>query len=749
MIPPEKVSDLERLVESLAVEMALVEVGKDEGLVPAYSLLGELSELLAGSDSVALERCSSVLEALGSILDRGGYFEPETVDLLAGFLEKLQVLLRYYRMGESLSWEQLEAQWEEDSPDKSESESAPPPAAEATPRPATSPEAAPPEPSPDDTLMVLDLEESIDVLEEFYQEAIEHLDNIEAALLELESDPRDVDAISSVFRSFHTIKGVAGFLDLKPIRVLAHEVETLLDMVRSDKLDLDEAAVSLVLESRDRLQLLMGQVQEGLQEQVQPSQVIPVSDLIERTIQLMNKAAPAPEAEEPETGRVEPDDSEDLSFAEPVPPEEDEVVPVGPAEAEAEARRQAPREKAPAEAARAKPKEKTSAASIRMNTEKLDGIIDAVGELVIVESQLRDSILNSGNTSSRIERNLAQLGRITRELQRSGLSLRMVSLKQLFQKMQRLSRDLANKSGKKVAFKVEGEDTEMDRTVVEKIGDPLVHMIRNSMDHGIESPEERLEAGKPEFGQVTLRAYYQGDNIVLELSDDGRGVNAEKVLNKAVERGLAQEGKKYTRDEIVNFLFLPGFSTAEKVSDISGRGVGMDVVRSNVQNLRGRIELHSEWGKGSVVRIGLPLTMAIIDGLLIRVGSDRYILPVMSVNMTLKPTPDQLFTVQGKGNVIKHRGAIYQLVHLGEFFDVPSDAKKADDGVVVMIESDGKAFGLIVDEILHKQEVVVKNLGGSTHTQGVSGGAILGDGTISLILDPVGLGSATRETLGV
>ncbi|HKJ89900.1 MAG TPA: chemotaxis protein CheA [Oceanipulchritudo sp.] len=741
MIPQESISELERLIESLSVEMTLIEVGKDEGLVPAYSLLGELVEVVQGHDVEASDRCTTVLETLGGILDRGGYFDEAAVAQFTRFMDQARCLLRYYRMGEPLSWKALEEQWTDESEDLSGDEAPSAPSMDAGPE-AKSASVS----SPEDTLMVLDLEESVDVLEEFYQEAIEHLENIEAALLELENDPKDVEAISSVFRSFHTIKGVAGFLDLKPIRVLAHEVETLLDLVRSDKLDLDEDVVSLVLESRDRLQLLMGQVQAGLQELVQPAEIIQVSDLIERTVLLMGGAATAPAPATAEAEGFPPEAAAaDLSFD-----EEEDVVPVGPLVGE----KPTPSEgavgskAATASESPAKSKEKASATSIRMNTEKLDGIIDAVGELVIVESQLRDSILSSGTTSSRIERNLAQLGRITRELQRSGLSLRMVSLKQIFQKMQRLSRDLANKSGKKVAFRVEGEDTEMDRTVVEKIGDPLVHMIRNSMDHGIEPPEERIESGKPEFGQVTLRAYYQGDTIVLELSDDGRGINAERVLKKAVERGLVQEGKQYSREEIINFLFLPGFSTAEKVSDISGRGVGMDVVRTNVQKLRGRIELTSEEGRGSVVRIALPLTMAIIDGLLIRVGTDRYILPVMSVNMTLKPKPGQIHTVQGKGNVIKHRETIYQLVHLGQFFEVPADAQTALDGVVVMVEANGQAFGLIVDEILHKQEVVVKNLGGSTHTQGVSGGAILGDGTISLILDPVGL-SASQTRLRV
>lgn len=733
MLSLNRVSDLERLVGSLSGEMALIEVGKDEGLVPAYTLLGELMEILE-EDAESRARCERVQGALGDLLDKGGIFDQPTVDVLGLYTEQVQCYLRYYRMGEVIAWKELESQWDPSLGGQ---------AAESAGSAALKPESPTPEPAagksaatsnPNDVLMVLDLEDSREVLEEFFQEAMEHLENIEAALLDLENDPKDQDAISSVFRSFHTIKGVAGFLDLTPIRVLAHEIETLLDLVRSDRMDLTESVVSLILESRDRLQSLMGQVQEGLNEGAQPSKIIMVSDLIARTHVLMEKRPASANnavaaAGEPAEGPVQT-----LDFGPPA--EEEEVIPVsGPPVGGS-----APDEAPDAARKRATQGDLGSAATIRMNTVKLDGIIDAVGELVIVESQLRDSILSAGTTSARIERNLAQLGRITGELQRSGLSLRMVSLKQLFQKMQRLARDLANKSGKKVLFRTEGEDTEMDRTVVEKIGDPLVHMIRNSMDHGIEPPEEREAAGKAEMGEVVLKAYYQGDNIVLELTDDGRGIRADKVLKKAVERGLAQEGKTYSREEIISFLFLAGFSTAEKVSDISGRGVGMDVVRSNVQKLRGRIDLTSVEGKGSTVRISLPLTMAIIDGLLIRVGDQRYILPVMSVNMTLKPRNGQIYRVQGKGNVIKHREQIFQLIHLGKYFGVKADAQTAEDGVVVMIDTDLMCYGLIVDEILHKQEVVVKNLGGTTsHPAGVSGGAILGDGTISLILDPSGL----------
>lgn len=733
MLPLSQTGELERLVGSLSGELALMEVGKDEGLVPGYTLLGELIELL-GPDPRAAARCRGVQDQFSKLLDTGGALDAGAISGFALLVEQVQCFLRYYRMGETINWETLESQW--DYSEDPVPEAAVPsgtPSGETLPEPPVTAQQA----DPHNTLLRLDLEESREVLVEFHQEALEHLDSIEAALLELEGDPENRDAISSVFRSFHTIKGVAGFLDLTPIRVLAHEVETLLDKVRSGHQELDERVVNLILESRDRLQLFMNQVHEGLDNGNQPETVIPVSDLIERTHAIMDTGeteSPGQMESVPESGSGE---SFDFDASSSASLDEDRAADGGQGPAADALRKRTPTGS------------KASAASIRMNTEKLDSIIDAVGELVIVESQLRDSILSLGSISSRIERNLSQLGRITSDLQRSGLSLRMVSLKQLFQKMQRLARDLSIKSGKKVAFRVEGEDTEMDRTVVERIGDPLVHMIRNSMDHGIEGPEERTRLGKAPMGEVVLRAFYQGDNIVLELTDDGRGIDNEKVLKKAMERGLAQPGRTYSSEDIINFLFLPGFSTAAKVSDISGRGVGMDVVRSNVQKLRGRIEMTSVAGQGSRVRISLPLTMAIIDGLLIRVGEERYILPVMNVNMTLKPKENQIFQVQGRGTVINHRDQIVPLVHLGDFFGVPADASRAAEGVVVMIEADRQTYGLIVDEILHKQEVVVKHLGGNNlHPPGVSGGAILGDGTISLILDPSGLNGRQRQADG-
>lgn len=342
-----------------------------------------------------------------------------------------------------------------------------------------------------------------------------------------------------------------------------------------------------------------------------------------------------------------------------------------------------------------------------------------------------------GTDNATLQRNVAQLSRITKELQSTAMSLRMIPIKPTFQKMERLARDLARDFGKKVAFLTSGEDTELDRTVVEEIGDPLVHMVRNALDHGLEAPDVRVAAGKSETGSLHLRAYHQGSNIVVELQDDGKGIDPDRIYAKAVEKGVVPRGAQLSREEILALIFAPGFSTAEKVTSVSGRGVGMDVVKRNIEKLRGKIEISSEVGKGSVFKIKLPLTMAIIDGLVVRVGEDRFILPSTSVQMALRPPRDTISTVHGMGQVLELRGRFLPVHRLDQRFGITADAANPWDGIVVIVESSGKTSALMVDEMMSKQEVVIKNLGAlMQNLPGVAGGAILGDGNIALILDP-------------
>jgi len=710
-IAPVLLQQVEDTTNRIAAEAVLAQPGRDDGLIPAYSLLGHLCDLLIEYHEACVP-AQAMREMLEKRLDAAQPFDLETLLHLQHFAEHYPKVVTGLQSGRPVEFQPLVAEG-----------SAPPAAVPATIA------------APADVLMELRLDENRELLTEFHAEAVDHLSQIEAALLQLENNPRDAEAISSIFRSFHTIKGVSGFLQLTPIQMLTHEVESLLDLVRNNKLALTSNIITEMLKARDAIQTLIGQITLALEKGILPQEIVLVSPLI---VAVKALAAGSPSADfawvEP-AARVAP-----AAAAEPPP------AAVSPAEPEPAA---GPSVSSPSAAAAAAAsnsagqKRSNGPSTIRVNTEKLDSLMDVVGELVIVQSQLQESASHLLENNTVLQRNLAQVSRITKELQHTSMALRMIPVKATFQKMERLSRDLARDCGKKVNFVVEGEDTELDRTVVEEINDPLVHMVRNSLDHGLEPAAERLKAGKSESGRVQLKAFHQGSNIVLEISDDGRGIDPAKVLAKARQQGLVAEQQNLTREETFALIFLPGFSTAEKVTSISGRGVGMDVVRRNIERLRGKIEVESEVGKGSRFRIILPLTMAIIDGLIVKVGDDRFILPTTSVKMAYRPAADTLSTVQGRGEVLDLRGKIIPLHRLHQKFAITPKAHHPSDGIVVVVEYSGKTSGLLVDEMISKQEVVIKSLGALMQgLPGVAGGAILGDGNIALILDPASLLSA-------
>jgi two-component system chemotaxis sensor kinase CheA len=374
---------------------------------------------------------------------------------------------------------------------------------------------------------------------------------------------------------------------------------------------------------------------------------------------------------------------------------------------------------------------------VKVDTGKLDGLLDLVGEMVIAQSLVGQNLNELIGVNPQTVRNITQLGRITKELQRVSMALRIVPIRGVFQKMSRVVRDLGVKQKKKVNFITSGEDTELDRTVVEELNDPLLHMIRNSMDHGIETPEKREAAGKPATGILNLRAYHQGGNIVVEIEDDGAGLNKERILKKAVERGLAVAGVPLTDEEIFHFIFAAGFSTAEKITEISGRGVGLDVVRRNIERLRGRVEISSTPGQRTKFKISLPLTLAIIDGFIVKVGDERYILPTLSVRESFHPQPGMVSRVQNRAEVVNVRGRLIPLLRLNNLFGTTSTSHEATDGIVVVVEAGTDLRCLLVDGLLHKQEVVIKNLNDMMMHKNkfLAGAAILGDGRVGLILD--------------
>jgi two-component system, chemotaxis family, sensor kinase CheA len=379
--------------------------------------------------------------------------------------------------------------------------------------------------------------------------------------------------------------------------------------------------------------------------------------------------------------------------------------------------------------------------SIRVSVEKIDELMNTVGELVITQAMLSQlgAALEGGN-AEKLRAGLAQLERNTRELQESVMRVRMLPISFVFSRFPRMVRDIAQRLGKQIDLKLTGEQTELDKTVLEKIGDPLVHLVRNSVDHGIEMPEVRVAAGKDAVGTVHLDACHSGGNIAVEVSDDGGGLDKDRILAKARQRGLVGPNDVLTDDQIHDLIFLPGFSTAEKTTDLSGRGVGMDVVRRNVKELGGKIELRSEGGKGSRFIITLPLTLAIVDGQSVAVGSETYIIPLISIVESMRLKETSISRLSGHNEVFSFRGDYLPIIRLHELFGVEPRAHALHEGLVVIAEGDGRRVGLFVDDLLGQQQVVIKSLEANYgHVEGVSGATILGDGSVALILDVKGI----------
>ncbi|MFT5368509.1 MAG: two-component system chemotaxis sensor kinase CheA [Candidatus Latescibacterota bacterium] len=568
-----------------------------------------------------------------------------------------------------------------------------------------------------------------DIFFDFASEAEEHLETAEAKLLELESHSEDKEVINAVFRSFHTIKGASSFLGLEDVTRVAHSVEDVLDSVRKGSLTLTPSILDVALESLDLLGKLIKKTKEAL-ENGQPVYAEDVTGFVAK----VERAAAGESVADVED--VVPQKSADPSSnGNALPPV---AAPLENVEPQQERRSQS-REQS----------------YVRVGTEKLDQLVNLVGELVIAQTQVSQNPAVVTTTNQKLTKDISQLMKISTDIQEISMSMRMVPIRSTFERMARIVRDLARKCGKQVRFEVSGEDTELDKNVVEELVDPLTHMVRNAVDHGIEPEDDRETMGKPNEGSVHLNAYHKGGNIVIELRDDGKGLDRDKILKKAIERGLVQPDAQMSDEEVFLLVFLPGFSTAEQVSDISGRGVGMDVVRRNIEGLRGRVEVTSELGKGSTFTIRLPLTLAIIDGMVIGVGQERYILPMTAIVRSLRPEKEDLFYVMGKGEMIRVQDEVLPVVRLYKRFGVRPTCDDIWESLVVIVEAEGRRCGVMVDELLGMQQVVIKGLLDHLREEPcLSGCAILGDGRVGLILDPNGLirqgGKAdkTRESNG-
>lgn len=566
-------------------------------------------------------------------------------------------------------------------------------------------------------IKTLDIKDAdIELYELFLMEARENLDSIEKNMLRLEKDRSDTELLKAVFRYFHNIKGVASSYQFDHVGRLAHRLEDLLDQVRSGRVRITEEFSGIILKGVDLLREMILEGEKGLKKKkivIREPDLSGILNSVGNYIRDFSVSAVPMQTDEKKIAeqlisRAQPSSplppsSSPLSAACPVEPKAHAAVPSG---------------------------------FLRIETRKMDQLVDMIGELSIVSNMITGSRDLSRTGNSPLEKSLNQFQRITRGIEDLALKLRMVPVKDTFLKMERVVRDYRSSGTKKVELALSGEETEMDRNMVEELYEPLVHLIRNACDHGLEAPSERAAAGKSETGLIKLMAYYKGKNIVIEVRDDGKGMDPKEIREKALEKGIITDQDQLSDEELFRLIFHPGFSTALAVTDISGRGVGMDVVLRAVDRLKGKVEITTEKGKGSLFRIILPLTLAIIDGIIVRVGKEKFILPAGSIRKSFQPVRDYLTVMAGRGEMIIQDGQFLNLIRVNELFRIPDAEKEASRGIVVIVEGRVKEYALFVDAILGKQEVVIKNLGSYLRqARGIAGGAILSDGRIGLILD--------------
>ena len=699
---------LETLLQSLGTEIVLAQPGSDRGQFPILDLLGNIRDEAAHSRELAPAQAEAAAawERVVGIVESGQPFDPVQVEWLGHLFQRLEMLIE--NPGAEV-------------------------ASESTPSPALlGPPAAPPSATEEDEdpPLTFDAESDDELLREFVTESREHLDNIEHGVIVLEEHPQDAATLNTIFRAFHTFKGGAGFLNLVPINRLAHVLESLLDLARQGQLAITPPVIDLILRGRDTLKQFVDEIDARLAgNKPKVPRLISTTVLKAQVRAMLNSpglatlvpVSPVPTPEKLVSPEFQPGLPE-LKAALQFPPESERKPLDAPISSAAPDSTQ--------------PSARTIS-TIKVDPQKLDAMMDMVGELVIAQSLVAQNLSQIGKVSPPFARNLAEVGRITKELQRLSLALRMVPVRGVFQKMARVVRDLASKQQKRIQLITEGDDTELDRGMVEDLNDPLLHMIRNSVDHGIEPANARAAQGKPGVGTIRLHAYHQAGNIVIEVSDDGAGLSRDRILAKALQKGIIAPDIQMSDDEVFNLIFAPGFSTAETITDVSGRGVGLDVVRRNVEKLRGCVEVSSISGQSTTMKLMVPLTLAIIDGLVVMVGQERYILPTLSVRESFRPTRDMLFTVQGRGELVKLRGRILPLVRLHERFGIASATVDPTQGLALVVQSGATQKCLLVDHLLNKQEVVIKSLGEMLQHQNplFAGAAILGDGRVGLILD--------------
>lgn len=586
--------------------------------------------------------------------------------------------------------------------------------------------------------------EDTEIIEDFLVETDELLEKLDQDLIELENSPDNYDLLNAIFRCAHTVKGTSGFLGFTTMAELTHHAEDVLNKLRKGDLVMNPHTMDILLEAFDLVKSITEDIRSGRGDSQQD-----ISGVVER-LHLITEGKEGDVAAEHDAPAAAPVKAE-VAAAPAAPPSQPVAAveatppaaaphPIAPASE--------PTKKTPPPAPTAKSASKQAAAddrkkgeqTIRVDVDRLDALMNLVGELVLGRNRILQltSQMESDRDNEHVEalsETSAQLSLITTELQMAVMKTRMLPVGKVFNRFPRMVRDLSRELKKDIELIITGEDTELDKSVVEEIGDPLVHLIRNSCDHGVETPEERKAVGKPATGKVHLSAFHEGNHIVIEIKDDGKGIDADVIKAKAVEKGVITEAEasRMGKTEALNLIFAPGFSTAAKVTDVSGRGVGMDVVRTNIEKLNGLIVIDTDLGKGSTFTIKIPLTLAIIQVLLVGVSDESYAIPLVSVVETVKVTRGEIKTIERK-QVLRLRDEVVPLVKLSGIFDVPTEEK--NDVYIVILGLAERRIGLIVDTLLGQEEIVIKTLGDYLKgTPGITGATIMGDGRVNLIVD--------------
>ncbi len=584
--------------------------------------------------------------------------------------------------------------------------------------------------------------EDQELLEGFLTETAELLEKMDDDLVALEKAPGDTELLNSIFRSIHTVKGASSFLGFELLVKVTHKTEDALNRLRKGELDVTPEIMDVILEATDLVKTLVNDIKNC--EVVERD----VDMVVSKLLPYLSENVKGPSMTPPE---LVPACSDSAGKTPSSAPWEEPDAPVGTGVAVSIVLSSGMSgiDKDPAAAKVIVPKneELSDNTTVRIDVKRLDDLMNQVGEMVLERNRMlqlnsdfqgNDNLPNFGEELAKLAK---RINFVTSELQMQVLKMRMIPVEKVFKKFPRIVRNLSRDLGKEVNLEIVGEETELDRSVVDEIGDPLIHLIRNALDHGLEMPEERLEAGKKRTGTVVLSATHEGNQIIISIKDDGKGIDSEKLAAKAVEKGLLTEEQlaAMSQKEILDIIFMPGFSTKEKATDLSGRGVGMDVVKTNIKKLNGLIEVKTELGRGSEFILKLPLTLAIIQSLLVEVEEEIYSIPLSAVLETLRVDSSEFHVIGGQ-EVLKLRESVLPLVRLRDVFGVKESCTPGNSCYVVVVGIAEKKLGLVVTRLLGQQEVAIKSLGKFlAKAPGIAGSTILGDGRVALIVDPVGL----------